>query len=992
MNHFRFFAFFVLLSVLTGCTNADPLASKDGVRGDGAPTDFVDPFIGTGGHGHTYPGATMPFGLVQLSPDTRLEGWDGCGGYHYSDDVIYGFSHTHLQGTGVSDYGDILFMPTNNETKTADNWHDRYSSSFSKKSEVAEAGYYKVDLDDHDMKVELTATTRVGIHRYTPKNASDTLTLFIDMEHRDDIIEYSLYPQGDTIILGHRISRNWAEEQHVYFVAWFSEPFDFRDQTFELTTSVDSVTGMKTEEMEYVPVFPLVFDPTKELIAKVGISAVSVDGAWNNMVGEALHWDFDQYRNDAKATWNEALSKIEVDGANKEDVTNFYTALYHSMTVPNTFNDVDGNYRGTDMKIHRAEGRDHYTIFSLWDTFRATHPLYTIIEQKRTGDFVQTFLDMYRQGGQLPIWELSANYTGCMIGYHSVPVIHDAFVKGITNFDHELALEAMIQIADSAHLGKPEFAEYGFIPAELEAESVSKGLEYAYNDWNIADYAKRLGDNATYDRFIERAQYYKNIYNPQNGFMQAKRNGTWLEPFDPYEVNFCFTEANSFQYSFFAPQDVNGMIKMIGGDEAFCKDLDRLFTAESSTTGREQADITGLIGQYAHGNEPSHHMAYLYDYAGQPWKTQKYVRQILTEQYTAAPDGLSGNEDCGQMSSWYVLSSMGFYPVTPGSTQYALGSPLFDKATINLENGKQFSITATNNSPSNVYIESISLNGAPYELGYLEHSTIMAGGEMNFVMTSTPNETRAIAADQRPLQAITDHLICPVPYYELKRTFSEPYNLAIRCNEPEVSIHYAIDYGDSQETGIYEGPIEITESCSITAWSEKNGLIPSRKIYGETLLIDGSREIVVESEFANQYAAGGERTLIDFLRGSNEFKTGEWQGYWGQDLVAIVDLGEVKAIKHTALGALQDTKPWIIYPKQVEFFVSTDGKNFTSFGTAVNDVDAKDYTIQHRDFEVFGSTKARYVKVVATNYGILPDWHLGAGGKAWLFVDEIVID
>jgi hypothetical protein len=599
---------------------------------------------------------------------------------------------------------------------------------------------------------------------------------------------------------------------------------------------------------------------------------------------------------------------------------------------------------------------------------------------------------MYQQGGQLPIWELSANYTGCMIGYHSVPVIHDAYVKGITNFDHQLALEAMIQIADSAHLGKPEFAKFGFIPAELEAESVSKGLEYAYNDWNIADYAQRLGDNETYERFIERAQYYKNIYNPKNGFMQAKRNGTWLEPFDPYEVNFCFTEANSFQYSFFAPQDVNGMIDMIGGDEAFCRDLDRLFTAETSTTGREQVDITGLIGQYAHGNEPSHHMAYLYDYAGQPWKTQKYVRQILTEQYTASPDGLSGNEDCGQMSSWYVLSSMGFYPVTPGSTKYALGSPLFDNATINLENGKSFSITATNNSASNMYIESVSLNGAPYELGYLEHETIMAGGEMNFVMSATPNETRALAMNQRPAQAIKDHLICPVPFYELERTFSEPYTLKISCTEEGVTIHYSIDYGTSQEEGIYAGPIPISESCSITSWCEKEGLTVSRKIYGETLKIDGSREINLETEYANQYAAGGDRTLIDFLRGSTEFKTGEWQGYWGEDLIAVVDLGENKTISHAALGALQDTKPWIIYPSKVEFLISSDGKNFTSFGSIENDVPADDYTVQHRDFDVYGKAEARYVKVIATTYGALPDWHLGAGGKAWLFVDEIVIE
>lgn len=965
--------------------------SQEPQQGEALPAvDYVDTFIGTGGHGHTYPGATLPFGMVQLSPDTRLEGWDGCGGYHFTDSLIYGFSHTHLQGTGISDYGDILFMPTNSEVHEGSNWGERYRSIFSKSSEESAPGYYSVFLDDHQMKVELTATTRVGIHRYTPE-AGDSITLFIDLEHRDRLKEYSLYPMGDSILVGHRISREWAQEQHVYFAAKFSEPFHYQDQTFEYIEEINEA-GDTTLTQQYVAVFPLIFDPVDQLKSKVGLSSVSIEGALENLETEAPHWNFDDYRNDAGNAWTEALNKIEIEGGTDEQRTCFYTSLYHSLTVPNTWQDVNGMYRGTDLEVHEDPGHPYYTIFSLWDTFRSTHPLYTIIERERTNDFIKTFLQMYEDGGQLPIWELAGNYTGCMIGYHSVPVITDAWVKGIRDYDPKLSLEAMLQIADSMHLGKDVFATEGYISAEKEHESVSKTLEYAYDDWCIAVMAKELGDEETYKRFIQRGQFYKNILNPESGFVQAKRNGNWLGQFDPAEVNFNFTEANSYQYSFFAPQDVAGMIEHMGGDSTFCANLDRLFTAPEQTSGREQADITGLIGQYAHGNEPSHHMAYLYNYAGQPWKTQEYARKILDEQYWAGPDGLSGNEDCGQMSSWYVLSAMGIYPVTPGLPVYTFGSPLFDRCTINLENGKQFTIAA-DGAGAKKYFSSVSLNGELLDRLYVTNDEIMAGGTLEFTMVASPSKDSYTTLEARPPSHIDEHKIAVVPVIGAPRTFTDPFDLEISVPDPTAEIYYTVTVdGVTSDEQVYSNPIPIQTTTTIVAWTITEEGNMSQKIESTALKISGDRQLELFAEYDNQYTAGGPTALIDHLRGGTDFKTGEWQGYWGKDLVAVVDLGEVKPIKRVALGCLQDTKPWIVYPKQVEVLISFDGENYSDHGTAINSIPADDYTLQMTEFEVAIPAKARYVKIIAENYGKLPEWHLGHGGDAWLFVDEIVIE
>jgi len=537
------------------------------------PADYVDPFIGTGGHGHTYPGATMPFGMVQLSPDTRLEGWDGCSGYHYSDSIIYGFSHTHLSGTGIPDYCDILLMPTTDKYYLKNGYkgdiNEGYGSRFIKKTELVKPGFYSVKLDDYGIFVELTTSQRVGFHKYifpTNKNAFVT----IDLTHRDEVLESSLKQINDFEIEGMRRSRDWSKDQYVFFVARFNEPIK------NLNLAINDTVKPELKEAKSKNIKAGIDFGTlnnKQLLVKVGISAVSCEGARQNLETEIPHWDFRMIREAAYEEWNKELNKINIK-TNKTSKTIFYTALYHTMVVPNLFMDTDGKYRGTDLQIHQAEDFTNYTVFSLWDTYRAAHPLYTIIDQTRTTDYIKTFIHQYINGGRLPVWELAGYETNCMIGYHAIPVIADAYLKGISDFDLGNAMEAMKHSAMLDHFGLESYKKYGFIPADKESESVSKTLEYAYDDWCIAQMAKSLGKNEDYIYFIQRAQSFKNLYDPSTGFMRAKMFGAWKHPFDPAEVDFNYTEANAWQYSFYVPQDVSGLINLMGGKEAFVAKLD----------------------------------------------------------------------------------------------------------------------------------------------------------------------------------------------------------------------------------------------------------------------------------------------------------------------------------------------------------------------------------------------------------------------------------
>ncbi|MDY0084178.1 MAG: GH92 family glycosyl hydrolase, partial [Ignavibacteriaceae bacterium] len=634
----------------------------------------VNPFIGTGGHGHTFPGATVPYGMVQLSPDTRIDGsWDGCGGYHYSDNLIYGFSHTHLNGTGVSDYGDIMLMPTMGEP-SFDN--KIYSSTFSHANEKASAGFYSVKLDKHNIDVRLTTSTRVGFHEYT-FNKSGQANIILDLNHRDKLLKGTIRVIDDRTIEVLRRSEAWARDQYVYARIEFNKPMNLNKFISDSVSNRKEYSGSKVAMS-----FSKQVKKGEKILVKVSLSPTSYEGAKLNS-SEIKHWDFDKVHEEALKLWNKELSKIEVTSNDKDKLAIFYTALYHTMMQPNIAQDLDGKYRGRDNQIHVAEGFDYYTVFSLWDTFRGAHPLYTLIDKKRTADYINTFIKQNEQGGRLPVWELASNETDCMIGYHSVSVIADAMAKGITGFDYEKAFEASKASAMRDVLGLDAYKKNGFISIDDEHESVSKTLEYAYDDWCIAQMAQILNKKEDYQYFMKRSQNWKNIFDWETGFMRPKKNGGWDKPFDPREVNNNFTEGNSWQYSFFVPQDVYGMIEAYGGPEKFEAKLDEMFNSESKTTGREQVDVTGLIGQYAHGNEPSHHMAYLYNYVGKPEKTNEKVKYILDNFYTKTPDGLIGNEDCGQMSAWYVLSSMGIYQVTPGEPKWKQINQYFKSIKIN---------------------------------------------------------------------------------------------------------------------------------------------------------------------------------------------------------------------------------------------------------------------------------------------------------------------
>lgn len=955
--------------------------------------DYVNPFIGTGGHGHTYPGPSMPFGMMQLGPDTRLTGWDGCSGYHYSDSVVFGFSHTHLSGTGISDYADILFMPTTGKLRF--NKGDEkdtsagYCSSFKKSNEQASPGYYSVLLDDYDVLVELTVTERAGYHKYSfPR--SDESHILIDLEHRDPVIESWLEVRSETEIAGYRRSREWAKDQRLYFYAVFSKPFDswFIAENDTIIPDVDRGEGKNVKAA-----FNYSTGDGEVVLVKIGISAVSVDGAKNNLLSEIGEQTFDQVRVEAEEAWKDQLGKIEVSGGTREQKEIFYSALYHASLNPNIYADVDGQYRGRDMEVHQADGFDYYTLFSLWDTFRAAHPLFTIIEPERTVDFIKTFLKQYDQGGLLPVWELSANETMTMIGYHSIPVIVDAYIKGIRDFDTEKAYEAMKHSAELDHLGLKAYREYGYIPVSEESESVSKTLEYAYDDWCIAQMAKELGKEEEYQYFLKRAQSYKNIFDPSTGFMRGRINGGWFTPFDPREVNFNYTEANSWQYSFFVPQDISGLMDLVGGREPFVEKLDQLFSESSETTGRDQADITGLIGQYAHGNEPSHHMAYLYSFAGMPHRTQEIVSQIMRQLYTTNPDGLSGNEDAGQMSAWYVLSAMGLYSVTPGLDYYVFGTPVFQKTEILLPDGTRFRIVAKNLSEENIYIQSATLNGENYTKAFIRHGDIASGGELILEMGNTRSTDWGTGTDDIPVTAIRDHLVQPVPHLTGgERTFIDSTVVALGSLKG-ADVYYTLDGSEpSLASDRYHSPFTISQTTRLKTFSHKEGEPESRIIAAEFRKIPPGRTISLSSVYSPQFSAGGDMALIDYIRGPENFRTGAWQGYEGQDLEGVVDLGSMQEIHSLSAGFLQDAGSWIFMPEYVEFSVSNDGKTFVHVGKVNNNISHKDNRSQIKEFKINVYPKqVRYVKVFAKSIIDCPAWHKGAGGKAWLFVDEITI-
>jgi predicted alpha-1,2-mannosidase len=921
------------------------------------PSQYVNPFIGTGGHGHTFPGATIPFGMVQLSPDTRIDGsWDGCSGYHYSDTTIYGFSHTHLNGTGCSDFGDIMIMPFMGKA-SLDN--KVYSSKFSHQNEKATAGFYSVKLDKHHIDVRLTASTRVGFHEYI-FNSAGQANIVLDLNHRDKLLEGSVRVIDSKTIELFRRSEAWAKDQYVYARIEFNVPLEVTLAKGENTKLEGLYKGN-----EIALNFSKQVKKGEKILVKVSLSPTGFEGAKLNS-SEIKGWDFEKVKLEAEQKWNSELSKIQITSDNNDKKTVFYTALYHTMMQPNIAQDLDRKYRGRDNKIHVAEGFDYYSVFSLWDTFRAAHPLYTLIDKKRTADFINTFLKQYEQGGRLPVWELASNETDCMIGYHSVSVMADAMAKGIKGFDYEKCFEAAKHSAMLDHLGLDAYKRQGFISMDDEHESVSKTLEYAYDDWCIAQMAEILNKKEDYNYFMKRSQSWKNVFDWNAGFMRPKKNGGWNKPFDPKEINNNFTEGNSWQYSFFVPQDIPGMIEAYGGVAKFEAKLDEMFNCESKTTGREQADVTGLIGQYAHGNEPSHHMAYLYNYVGKPEKTTEKVHYILDNFYKNAPDGLIGNEDCGQMSAWYVLSSMGIYAVTPGEISWSTTIPFFDKIKVNFESKQSKIITKKSEDIDLVYFDEDSNDEVFSVVGMLESDV---------------------------------KKIISVPLIQAEgKAFKDKMMIEIVSQNPTDKIYYIVfekdvDYSTIKMTYVpYLKPFYIEASSTIQAYI-KNENDQSATVSAQFYKKPNNYTIEIKSKYNPQYTAGGDEGIIDGINGTENWRKGEWQGYQSQDFEAIIDLQSEKNISNLSATFLQDSGSWILMPTKVDYFVSNDNMNFTLVGSVNNSISPKTEVNKIENFEYQSpqELKAKYVKVKAYNFGKLPNWHQGAGGDAFIFIDEITI-
>lgn len=932
----------------------------------------------------------MPFGMMQLSPDTRGPDWDGSSGYHYSDSLIYGFSHTHLSGTGIPDYCDVLFMPFVGDVK----WEGKaYRSTFSHRNEKASPGYYEVLLDKHKIKAQLTISTRSGMHQYTFPETAKEGSVLIDLTWRDEVLESWIEKVSDYELRGLRRSKSWAQNQHLYFYIRFEKPIKEFSILNDARETV-SDTRVEGKNLKIAVKFDLKND--KSIRAKVGISGVSTDGAQWNLNTEIKDWNFDKIRMNAKTAWNKELSRIDIKGGTKDQQIAFYTALYHTSLVPNIYQDVDGRYRGTDLKIYKAPAGTNYTVFSLWDTYRAYHPLMTIINQKRTGDWIRTFLRQYEQGGMLPIWEFSGNETFCMIGYHSVPVIVDAWQKGIRGFDANLLLQAMRSYAESDRFGLNHYRNNGYLSNEKEHESVSKTLEYAYDDWCIARFAKMIGNDTVYRQYIQRAQYYKNVFDPSTKHMRGKIQGMWYTPFDPREINNFYTEGNSWQYTFAVPQDVETLIRLHGGKKAFADKLNALFTTSSHTTGRHQADVTGLIGQYAHGNEPSHHMAYLFNYVGMPWRTQELVHKINTEFYPNAPDGLIGNEDCGQMSAWYILSAIGFYPVCPGHGEYVLGTPLFDEVTINLENGKKFVVKRNNydkvKSKNAFYVSGTKLNGKLSTKSYLKHTDIMKGGVLEFTVSSKLNKTWGTRKDDLPHSQINDELIVPVPFFDVETNkFKDSLRVRVKSIDSAAKVFYRGHLKEEEAEFWYDrNNLKILHSAEMLAFAA-TGNNTSKTIKQQFHKIPNNYSIVVLTKVHPMYTAGGPQALIDGITGTTNWRTGEWQSYFDEDFEAVIDLLKLTRVNYLGIHVLQDVSPWIVFPKEVIFYTSENGKDFTEVARVQNKVDQKIESLQTQELGTNLSLQTRYIKIKAVNGGKLPSWHESAGNPSHLFIDEVII-
>ncbi|MEZ4804992.1 MAG: GH92 family glycosyl hydrolase [Bacteroidia bacterium] len=898
-----------------------------------AYTQYVNPFVGTGGHGHTFPGSTLPYALVQLSPDTRIDGsWDGCSGYHYSDSIIYGFSHTHLSGTGVSDYGDISFMPTI-VSKPVEPIQkiDTLCYSFSHNNEKSKPGYYSVLLDN-GIQVELSSTTRVGIQKYT-YSRKGFAWVTLNLKHRDQLLQGKIIQNSNKSFSGFRRSKAWAEDQLLYYY-------------FELSRDAESIIISKDSSGETKVNLGFWVKKGEHILIKTALSSVDEEGAESNLKAEMPHWDFEKVRKDADLAWNIELNRIQVYGGTLIQKQNFYTALYHCMIHPNVMNDVDGRYRGRDKMVHTADGFNYYTVFSLWDTYRALHPLLNVIDKKRSHDFIMTFKAQYEQSGRLPMWELWGNETNCMIGFHSVSVILDSYKNGVISLEELADLYPAVRAeAMSNRFGLDKFREKGFLSIDDESESVSKTIEYSYDMWCISQIARQILNSKLKVRFPDLykdaslfegySSSWINLYNQKSGFMTPRLNGNWIQNFDPKQVNNHFTEANAWQYRFGVQQSSG----LIANDDKISK----LFNTDSKTTGREQSDISGLIGQYAHGNEPSHHVAYLFKSQD---STIKYTSKICAEMYAPEPDGLIGNEDCGQMSAWYVFSAMGLYPDCPGSDRYVKSKSLFDSVLVD---GKT--------------IQETFFNRRVFD--FSDAISIVPGRKVSAPINSYKSTV------------FKDSVLVSI----LSNT---------NYNDVNSKIKYQINLGKFKH---YLKPFWIHENSIVKA-SIQDTNYSFLSFYSDVAVAQlfkrpNSYSIQIKSVYNSQYTAGGDDGLLDGLIGDDDWRKGRWQGYQGQDFEAVIDRKEKMNLDSIQIGFIDDKRSWIFLPSQVIVFGSSDSSSFIEINQlSLNQTDNSGS--RRLNVSIQGNRESyRYIKVIAKNFGKLPDNHPGAGGDAFIFIDEL---
>ncbi len=946
---------------------------------------YINPFIGTGGHGHTFPGATRPFSMVQLSPDTRIDGsWDGCSGYHYSDSIIFGFSHTHLSGTGVSDYGDIAFMPKlvakPAETPSLDM---DFNTVFSHKSEKASAGYYSVDLES-GVKVELSSTQRVGIQKYTAIRKG-FLWIKLDLKHRDFLLDGRINIINKRSLNGLRNSKAWAECQKVYYHTEISKPyvekFIFKDSSGQHRL----ILGYMVKAGE-------------SILIKTGLSSVDEAGALANLNSEMPHWDFERVKTESKKTWEDKMSKIIIYIPNDTLKYNFYTALYHSMIHPSVLNDVTGKYRGRDDNIHTVDwGGDYYTVFSLWDTYRALHPLLNLIEPKVSLDFMHTFLAQSKASKRLPMWELWSNETNCMIGMHSIPVILNTYYS--KNMDLELLEKLYDACVYEIKTQRSDFKKYmkkGYLEVQDESESVSKTVEFSYDFYCLMKMAEILKKKEDEKRWEGYATGFMQLYNPVSGFLQARKNGQWLPNFDPYQVNNHHTEANAWQYSL--PQHAEAM-SWGSSKEIFL--LDSIFKAKMNTSGRTQADITGLIGQYAHGNEPSHH--YLYEYATKkPQVGANLLKQVKDQFYLNQPHGLIGNEDCGQMSSWYVFSTLGFYP-RPHSKSFLYGHFELDSSQVQTAEG---SITIYRNSESASVKNTIQAikQAKGKDSGYIKwidvHSVSMddlLGKEKHAFCVFKKSLVKSPLNDR--ITQVKQYPKAPIAVPKINGVILQSIDDAENPSQIEYLLVDSLLNKNPQAFGgkryILDNRIYVPDDSYLYAWertlSDSTGAIPYAMYWQKPQ--PHPYEVVYHCSLNSQYTGGGNKALVDKVLGDLDWRKGNWQGVQGQDFECVVDLINKRRIQSVGIHALQDTRSWIFYPKQVQFFVSKDGQNFTALNSIQNTISELLDTTSVQWFQntLDARAKYRYIKVVAKNYGKLPNWHPGKGENAFIFVDEIEV-